>query len=190
MSIKPSTTWHVIGKKWNILQWILTLPILYQHEVMNQLNGFCCLAFWQTSFIFCLILPSTQIWRGKLGQKTAKCSRSWYCSSNRFCFGLRCTRATYILSHLKRTAVVSSYCNYCFRYFVFIPARNKHKHYWFTFFSQNFLSRKIICKSWLHLSFRGQWPYRFRRDNRGCPGLMLVHLQPIPYAENLPFYQW
>ena len=21
-------------------------------------------------------------------------------------------------------------------------------------------------------------------------GLMLVHLQPIPYAENLPFYQW
>ena len=21
-------------------------------------------------------------------------------------------------------------------------------------------------------------------------GLMLVHLQPIPYAENLPFYRW
>ena len=32
--------------------------------------------------------------------------------------------------------------------------------------------------------------YQFRRDNCGCPGLMLVHLQPIPYAENLPFYQW
>ena len=31
---------------------------------------------------------------------------------------------------------------------------------------------------------------QYRRDNSGCLGLMLVHLQPIPYAENLPFYQW
>ena len=41
--------------------------------------------------------------------------------------------------------------------------------------------------SWLHLSLRGHWPYLLRRYKRGCPGL---YLQPIPDAENLPFYSW
>ena len=44
--------------------------------------------------------------------------------------------------------------------------------------------------SWLHLSFRGHWPYRFRHANRGFPGPMRDHLQPIPDAEHLPFYRW
>ena len=34
--------------------------------------------------------------------------------------------------------------------------------------------------SWLHLSFRGHWPYWFTRDNSGCPGLMFDHIQHIP----------
>ena len=33
--------------------------------------------------------------------------------------------------------------------------------------------RSTHPESWLHLSFRVHWPYRYRRDNRGCPGLML-----------------
>ena len=45
--------------------------------------------------------------------------------------------------------------------------------------------------SWLHLSFCGHWPYLFRSNNPIIvPGLMLVHLQPIPDAEYLPLYQW
>ena len=40
--------------------------------------------------------------------------------------------------------------------------------------------------SWLHLSFRGHSPYRFRRDNRGCPGLMLAHLQCLFTDGNKP----
>ena len=52
------------------------------------------------------------------------------------------------------------------------------------------LTLNFQAESWLHLSFRGHGPYRFRRDNRGCPGLMLDHLQPIPDTENLPFYRW
>ena len=41
--------------------------------------------------------------------------------------------------------------------------------------------------SWFHPSFRGHWPYWFRRDNRGWPDLMLDHLQPIPDAETCLF---
>ena len=42
-------------------------------------------------------------------------------------------------------------------------------------------------ESWLYLLFHGHWPYQFRRDNSGCLGLMLNHLQPISYAQNLLF---
>ena len=37
-------------------------------------------------------------------------------------------------------------------------------------------------ESWLHLCFRGHWPYQFRHDYCGCQGLMLDHLQPSSYA--------
>ena len=41
---------------------------------------------------------------------------------------------------------------------------------------------------WLHLSFRCLWTYQFKSYNRVVvPCLMFVHLQPIPYAEYLPF---
>ena len=45
---------------------------------------------------------------------------------------------------------------------------------------------------WLHLSFRGHWPYLFRRDDGSCSelaqGLMLGNFLPIPDGESLPFY--
>ena len=45
---------------------------------------------------------------------------------------------------------------------------------------------------WLHLSFRGHRPYRFRSDDCICselaPGLMFDYFLPIPDAESLPFY--
>ena len=45
---------------------------------------------------------------------------------------------------------------------------------------------------WLHLSFRGHRPYRFRSDDGSCselaPGLMFDKFLPIPDAESLPFY--
>ena len=41
----------------------------------------------------------------------------------------------------------------------------------------------FICPFVVH----SHWPYLFRRDNRGCTGLMLKHLQPIPDTEFLPF---
>ena len=45
--------------------------------------------------------------------------------------------------------------------------------------------------AWLHLSFRGHRPYRFRSDDGNCselaPGLMFGDFLPIPDAESLPF---
>ena len=45
---------------------------------------------------------------------------------------------------------------------------------------------------WLHLSFRGHRPYRFRSNNGNCselaPGLMFDDFLSIPDAESLPFY--
>ena len=45
---------------------------------------------------------------------------------------------------------------------------------------------------WLHLSFRGHWPYQFRSDDGSCselaPGLMFDNFLPIPDAQSLPFY--
>ena len=45
---------------------------------------------------------------------------------------------------------------------------------------------------WLHLSFRGHRPYRFRSDDCNCselaPGLKFDDFLPIPDAESLPFY--
>ena len=50
----------------------------------------------------------------------------------------------------------------------------------------------ILPGCWLHLSFRGHFPYRFRSDNGSCsepaPELMFDNFQPIPDAESLPFY--
>ena len=45
---------------------------------------------------------------------------------------------------------------------------------------------------WLHLYFRGHWPYQFRSNNGSCsklaPGPMFDNFLPIPDAESLPFY--
>ena len=42
-----------------------------------------------------------------------------------------------------------------------------------------------LAESWFHVSFCGHWPYLFSNNNRlVVPGLMLVHLQPIPNAEH------
>ena len=45
---------------------------------------------------------------------------------------------------------------------------------------------------WLHLSFHGHRPCRFRSNDCSCstaaPGLMLDNFLPIPDAESLPFY--
>ena len=45
---------------------------------------------------------------------------------------------------------------------------------------------------WLHLSFRGHRPYRFRSNDGNCselaPGLMFDDFLSIPDAESLPFY--
>ena len=50
----------------------------------------------------------------------------------------------------------------------------------------------ILPGCWLHLSFRGYRPYRFRSDDCSCselaPGLMFENFLPIPDAESLPFY--
>ena len=44
---------------------------------------------------------------------------------------------------------------------------------------------------WLHLSFRGHWPYQFRSDDGNCselaPGLMFDDFLPISDADSLPF---
>ena len=45
---------------------------------------------------------------------------------------------------------------------------------------------------WLHVSFCGHWPYRFKSNDGKCselaPGLMFDNFLPIPEAESLPFY--
>ena len=50
----------------------------------------------------------------------------------------------------------------------------------------------ILPGCWLHLPFRGHWPYRFRSDDGSCselaPGLMFDNFLPIPDAESLSFY--
>ena len=52
----------------------------------------------------------------------------------------------------------------------------------------------MLTGCWLHLSFRGHWPYRFRCNDGSCselaPGLMFDNFLPIPAgdAESLPFY--
>ena len=53
-------------------------------------------------------------------------------------------------------------------------------------------SKLTLPGGWLHLSFRGHRPYRFRSDDGNCselaPGLMFDDFLPIPDAESLPFY--
>ena len=50
---------------------------------------------------------------------------------------------------------------------------------------------RLFCKCYcafnflIYLSFCGHWPYLFRHNNHGCPGLVLDHLQPIPKPEYL-----
>ena len=50
----------------------------------------------------------------------------------------------------------------------------------------------ILPGCWLHLSFRGHWPYWFRSDNgtysKLASGLMFDNFLPIPDTESLPFY--
>ena len=47
---------------------------------------------------------------------------------------------------------------------------------------------------WLHRSFRGHWPNRFRSDDGSCselsPGLMFDNFLPILDEESLPFTLW
>ena len=51
-----------------------------------------------------------------------------------------------------------------------------------------------LPRGWLHLSFRGHRPYRFRRNDGSCselaPRLMFDDFLPImiPDGESLPFY--
>ena len=61
-------------------------------------------------------------------------------------------------------------------------------------FSQAWDAVKLTLPGcWLHLSFRGHWPYQFRSDDGNCsklaPGLVFDNFLPqaIPDAESLPF---